>query len=54
MPLQYDINNSDMELEFAVHVLVGFGETPEDDLYGSFDAIALLFLLSVSTHDLSG
>ena len=46
------MNNSDMELEFAAHVLVGLGETAEEDLYKSFDAVMLELLVVVSMHDL--
>ena len=46
------MNNSDMELEFAAHVLVVLGETAEDGLYKSFEDVMLEFLVGVSALDL--
>ena len=46
------MNSSDMELELAGHVLVGFAETADEDLYGSLEAVMLTFLVDVSTQDL--
>ena len=52
MLLQYDMNNSDMELEFAAHVLVVLEETADDGLYKSFEDVRLEFLVGVSALDL--
>ena len=46
------MNNSDMELEFAAHVLVVLGETAEDGLYKSFEDVMFEFLVGVSALDL--
>ena len=42
------MNSSDIELEFAVHVFVGFGEVAVEDLYCSLEDWILEFLEAVS------
>ena len=52
VPLQYDINSSDIDVEFAVHVLVWFGELAEEDLYWSLEVWIFPFREAMSAHAL--